>query len=353
MRIEIKKWFLDTEIKRWLLDIRVGLLLLFWFLFLIWKIEWKCEVLLTLVLFALSGYYIYISKIVHLKVGGEVKKDILLTGFWIILLWFLFTLGFLVPGLKESPLASNFPKWTYLLVEISFCFLTFRSAAEGISITRRWIDDETGRKKEGDEDRNLFLIKITAEMIGIYLLFPVSFIYISTSLGIRWWHLMSGPSGKVLLGTGLAWCGVVYILPGTYKFTQGLLKVATVIVLLSLILVSCWVGGRKAGLPFGVAEDWNPAKESVFEYRARVKVKPEVEAKKKAERKEIIIFRSAPQVIPVFPGMRVNLGHFRREYPKMLVVDEKKRFLSKRKTPEHYYNSNSKIRYLYLYESIL
>ncbi|MCD6086056.1 hypothetical protein J7J37_00660, partial [bacterium] len=114
--------------------------------------------------------------------------------------------------------------------------------------------------------------------------------------------------------------------------------------------VSCWINGQKAGLPFGIAKDWNPEKESVFEYRARVKVKPEVEAKKKTERKEIIIFRSAPQVVPVFPSMRVNLEHFRREYPKMLVVDGEKRIISKRETPEYYYNNSNKIRYLYLHE---
>jgi len=162
---------------------------------------------------------------------------------------------------------------------------------------------------------------------------------------------MSGPSGKILLGMELAWCGVIYILPETYRSTQRFLKLVTVLVLLLLIFISCWINGQKAGLPFGIAKDWNPGKESVFEYRSRVKVKPEVEAKKKTERKEIIIFRSSPQVIPVLPGMEVNLKHFRREYPKMLVVDEKKRILSKRKAPEHYYNSSNEIRYLYLYES--
>ena len=164
---------------------------------------------------------------------------------------------------------------------------------------------------------------------------------------------MSGPSGKILLGMELAWCGVIYIISGSYRFVQGFLKVATVLVLLSLILVSCWINGRKAGLPFGIAKDWNPAEESVFEYRARTKVKPEVEVKKKAERKEIIIFRSAPKIVPVLPGMRVNLEHFRREYPKMLVVDEKKRILLRKETPEYYYNSSKRVRYLYLYESIL
>ncbi len=344
MKIEIKKWFLD------ILDIKIGLIVLVWLLTFLVLTEWKCEGLLTLLLFALSGYYIYVSKIIHLKGSGEVKKDILLAGFWIVLSWFLFSLGFVVPALKESPLASNFPKWTYLFTELCFFFLTFRMAVEGIRITKRKI--EGGEKIETGEDWNLFLIKITSEMIAVFLLFPVTLIYVCTSLGVRWWHLMSGPSGKILLGMELAWCGVIYILPGTYNFTQRLLKIVTVVVLLLLIFVSCWVNGQKAGLPFGIAKDWNPAKESVFEYRARMKkMEPEVEAKKKTERKEIIIFRSAPQVIPVLPAMEVNLKHFRREYPKMLIVDEKKRILSKRKTPEHYYNSSNEIRYLYLYES--
>ena len=344
MKIRVKKWFLN------ILDIKIGLIVLIWLLTFLVLTEWKCEGLLTLLLFALSGYYIYVSKIIHLKGSGEVKKDILLAGFWIVLLWFLFTLGFVIPGLKESPLASNFPKWTYLFIELCFFFLTFRAAAEGISITRRWIDDKTGRKEEGDEDGNLFLIKVTAEMIGVYLLFPVSFIYICTSLGIRWWYLMVGPTGKLIFIFILSWILVIYLLPGTYKSTQCFLKLIIVLVLVLGIALSCVVGGQKAGLPFGIAKDWNPAKESVFEYRARMKGS-KVEAKKKAERKEIIIFRSAPQVIPVLPAMEVNLKHFRREYPKMLIVDEKKRILSKRKTPEHYYNSSNEIRYLYLYES--
>ena len=306
---------------------------------------------LSLVLIGLSAYYIYISQVVGKKRGGEVVKDFLVFGLWFIIFWWGLCLNLLIPTLKESPLAGSFPSWTYLLVKICFFFLTFRMATEGIRITKRKIED--GEKIETGEDWNLSLIRITSEMIAIFLLFPVTLIYVCTSLGIRWWHLMSGPSGKVLLGTGLAWCGVVYILPGTYKFTQRLLKVATVVVLLLLIFVSCWVNGQKAGFPFGVGKSWDPGKESVFEYRARMKkMEPEVEAKKKAERKEIIIFRSAPQVVPVLPGMRVNLEHFQKEYPKMLVVNEKKKILSKRKTPEHYYNSSGEIRYLYLYESI-
>jgi len=303
---------------------------------------------LSLVLIGLSAYYIYISQVVGKKRGGEVIKDFLVFGLWFTLFWWGLCLNLLIPALKDFPLAKDFPTWTYLLVKLCFFFLTFRVAVEGIRITKRKIED--GEKIETGEDWNLFLIKITSEMIGVFLLFPVTLIYVCNSLGVRWWHLMSGPSGKILLGMELAWCGVVYILPGTYNFTQRLLKIVTVVVLLLLIFVSCWVNGQKAGLPFGIAKDWNPEKESVFEYRARVKVKPEVEAKKKTERKEIIIFRSAPQVVPVFPSMRVNLEHFRREYPKMLVVDGEKRIISKRETPEYYYNNSNKIRYLYLHE---
>ena len=76
-----------------------------------------------------------------------------------------------------------------------------------------------------------------------------------------------------------------------------------------------------------------------------------VGGREKSRGGKIIIFRGAPQVIPVLPGMEVNLGHFRKEYPKMLVVDEKKKIISKKKTPEYYYNNSSSIKYLYLYES--
>jgi len=198
------------------------------------------DVITSVALLFVLGWYEYNTYKVCTKSVGEVAKDEVVIFLWFLLIWVLLGRGILLPRLREFNLyMPGFPGWTSALVIALLFFATLRSAAESIRISK---------KGEKEDDKGLLYVKVTFEMLQWFLLFPVTAIFISSFLGIRWWNFIAGPAGIMVVGLALVWCFVWYQLPGTYSSSVKFMKRMVIFILIILSGISFYTRGGSTGV---------------------------------------------------------------------------------------------------------